>query len=253
DARLSGPLASRIKRALRLVVPEGTYTYTSALVALNIAFYLAMLMRAHGGPSLDAFSKGISLPVLIRFGGIVPEALAQGQIWRLVTPVFLHGGLLHVLFNCLWLVSLGPLIEHHYGRGRFIVLYVASGVAGFALSAAGHWGSPVVSVGSSGSIFGLMAAAVVAGYVRRIPGSDELRGGNLVKWIVLACVLSFLPRVDYFAHLGGGVAGALLTFFYAPRTQVRRLPDRLWLLLEVLTVGVVIAAFAFAWAAGPRL
>jgi len=242
--RLLGAAATRASRLLRVLVPEGAYTYTSFFVVANVAFYLAMLMRSGGVASLG---QGIDARVIVRFGAWTVPLLARGELWRLVTPIFLHFGLLHLIFNCLWLLQLGPLVEEAYGRSRFLVIYLVTGVAGFATSVLWRWQAwqetPIPGGGASGVVFGLIGLALTAGYLRKSRAGAQFRGG-LVKWALYGLVFSLLPGVDLAAHLGGGAAGALLGLVLADRGSARRTPDRLWLGLELLGLLVLCGSFA---------
>ena len=93
-------------------------------------------------------------------------ALARGRWWTLLTAIYLHGGLLHIAFNMLWVNQLAPAVEEVYGRARLIVIFTAAGVLGFALS--GLLGAQF-TVGASGAVFGLLGAMVA--YARRRGGT----------------------------------------------------------------------------------
>lgn len=240
------PSLARIRagRILRLFVPAGSYTYTGVLVALNVAFYLALLMRSGGGPA--ALGQGIDPRVIHRFGACDSIAVAHGELWRLVTATFLHFNLLHLIFNGLALVQLGPLIEQLVGRQRYLPLYLASGVGGFAASAMGGWlAGPRLSAGASGVVFGLIGAGLVFGFVRRVAGSEGFREG-LAKWAFIGGIMSFLPGIDLLAHAGGALAGGAVALAIDPR----RPPHRAWTVAEGLAVLVILGSVAMAWWSG---
>ena len=253
---LDGPALTRTKRYLRHLLPEGSYSYTTIFVAANVALYLAMSLQSGGGPS--GLFSGPSGPVAVRFGAWWIPLIKAGQWWRLVTPIFLHFGLLHLLFNSLWLLQLGPVLERAFGRSRFLLLYLASGICGFVfsigyriLSGARDSG---IGGGASGVVFGLIAAALVLGYLRRAAGSAYFREG-LFKWALFGLVMSLLPGIDLAAHLGGAVAGALCGALLATEGEVRRwrAPARLWLLIELACLGVLVAAFVLTIVRSPVL
>lgn len=234
----------RAARILRLFVPAGSYQYTGVLVALNVAFYLALLMRSGGGPA--ALGQGIDPRVIHRFGACDSIAVAHGELWRLVTAMFLHFNLLHLIFNCIALVQLGPLIEQLVARRRYLPLYVASGIGGFVASAAGGWvAGPRLSAGASGVVFGLIAAGLVFGFVRRVGGSEGFREG-LAKWALIGGIMSFLPGIDLLAHAGGALAGGAVALAVNPH----RAPHRAWSAAEVLALAVILGSVAMAWAWG---
>ncbi len=152
---------------------------------------------------------------LERFGSWPVGIALLGEQWRLLSAMFLHVSLLHLLFNMYVLYLLGPQLERLFGHTRFLALYL---VAGFGGSVASYWFSDprTVSAGASGAIFGLMAALVVAGHALKADITQVLVliGINLVLGFVVG-------GIDWRAHLGGlvvgGVAAAILA--YAPRPQ----------------------------------
>lgn len=141
---------------------------------------------------------------LIRWG-MQPIAIAFGDQWfRLVSSIFLHSGLLHIGFNMYVLFLLGPPLERVLGHGRFLALFLVSGLGG---SVASYAFSPVrtLSVGASGAIFGLMAAWIV---VSRRMNADA---SQVIVLLLINVGLGFvLPGIDWRAHLGGAVTGALV-------------------------------------------
>ena len=153
---------------------------------------------------------------LQQYGASMPWPYMHGEWWRLVTAGFLHGGILHILMNSWVLFDLGAEVEALYGTSRLIVFYFVSTVTGFLMSSMlGH--SP--SVGSSAGIFGLIGAMLAFGF------TDKSSLGAQVKalygrWVIYALVLSFIPGVDYYAHIGG-LAGGFLTGFLASTPRAR--------------------------------
>jgi membrane associated rhomboid family serine protease len=146
--------------------------------------------------------------------GMWPVGIAaDGQWWRLVTAAFLHGSILHIAFNMYVLYALGPSLERILGHSRYVILYVLAalggGVASYAFSDV-----RTVSVGASGAIFGLMGALVVAGRRLRYDMTQVL------VLLGINFVIGFIsPGVDWRAHLGGLVTGAVVAaiMVFAPR------------------------------------
>ncbi len=164
--------------------------------------------------------------------GMQPLAIALGDQWfRLVSAIFLHGGWLHLGFNLYVLYVLGPPLERVLGHGRFLVLYLLSGLGG---SVASYWFSPLrtLSVGASGAIFGLMAAMIVVGkrLDRDVSQVMVLLGINVVLGFVMA-------GVDWRAHLGGAVTGAVVAL--ALTTGRRQLTQQV--IVSVLVAGALVA------------
>ncbi len=172
------------------------------------AVYFAMSWIA-GGPE--------NIAVVLAFGANYGPLVADGDLWRLVTSIFLHGGLLHLLLNAYALFFLGRNLEAFYGAWSLFVLFLGSGVAGSIASAAL---SHNISVGASGGIFGLLGASLVFAFRHRglLPKRVvTIMGTALVPWVVLNLVTGyFLPVVDIHAHWGGLVGGALLAFVIPP-------------------------------------
>jgi len=150
------------------------------------------------------------------------DALATGEWWRLVSPVLVHGSLIHLLFNMYFLYLVGPLVEQLYGSVRFVVLYVLTAAAGSAASFL--LGGPYPSVGASGAIFGLCGVLLAVSLVHR-PVLDR-RGRAIMSQIgalvVINLVIGFgfgallsVP-IDNAAHVGGLLAGLWLGFVVPP-------------------------------------
>ena len=128
-------------------------------------------------------------------------AWQEGWWWTLLTAIYLHGGLLHIFFNLLWVRNLGPTVTDVFGPGRAFVIFSVSGAVGFVVSnvATGH-----PTVGASGSIFGLLAALIVYG---RRTGASMLTA-QLYQWAAIMFVMGFLmSSVNNWAHAGGFAGG----------------------------------------------
>lgn len=182
---------------------------TFGLIGLTSLVFLLQL----GSQSLLGYDLVLAL------GAKVNSLIAQGQIWRLVTPVFIHAGLTHFFINMYSLYAIGPAVERFFGRLRILGLYLLSGVAGVLLSLAF---SPNASVGASGAIFGLLGALGALLYRNRMVfgemGRRQLQQIVLVALFNLALGLS--PGIDNWGHLGGLLYGAGLAWFAGPLLQV---------------------------------
>ena len=173
---------------------------TYALIAINIVVFLLQ------------FSVG--LDESSREYGMWPAGIAiEGSYWSLMTSAFMHASPLHIAFNMYILYVMGATLERIFGRTRFISLYLLAALGG---SVASYWFSDVrtVSVGASGAVFGLMGAFIVAGRRLRFDITQVL--------ILLGINLAFGfigEGVDWRAHLGGMVVGAIVAaiFVFAPR------------------------------------
>lgn len=162
-------------------------------------------------------------PEMLMAGAKVNSAIAAGEYYRLVSPMFLHGSITHLMVNSFSLHSTGPSVESWFGKKRFLSLYLASGVAGNLLSYAF---TPTPSVGASGAIFGLVGATVVIlGRHRKMLGPRAKRGLQSLAYIVLMNFgMGMTPgsRVDNFGHLGGLLGGIAFSYLAGPRLVARR-------------------------------
>jgi rhomboid protease GluP len=179
---------------------------TSGLLALNLAVFGGMLAY---GAGLWHSPNGVQLAWGANFG----PATQDGQWWRLFTALFVHFGIVHLALNMWALWDVGRLVERLYGRLRFTLLYLGSGIVGNLLSLAVQ-GNQAVSGGASGAIFSLYGALLVFLWRER----RQVERGEF-RWLFgAASVFTFLilgmglvvPGIDNAAHAGGLVAGALL-------------------------------------------
>jgi rhomboid protease GluP len=229
-----GPLA-RLFRA---------WSFTNAVTAICIALYVVSLLldplaalRPRG--LFDAFAPtNRALDALGMTGSI---AWTDGRWWTLVTAIYLHGGLLHILFNVLWIRQLGPAVQELYGPARLAVMFTVSGVTGFIAS--NSIGVPF-TIGASGSIFGLLGALVAFGRKRGgVFGRVVLR--QYGQWALVLFVLGFFMQgVNNWAHAGGFAGGFLsgLALSLAERRRETGLDKLLAATAVALTaVGFVLA------------
>ena len=180
-----------------------------------IMFVLSLVM------SRDGTSIGLSpsMPALMVLGasGSVP-VFTYGWWWTVLTAAWLHGGVIHIFFNVLWIRQLGPAIADIYGAGRMILIYTIAGVCGFALSSVlgllpiPFFGAPV-TVGASAPIFGFLGALVHYG---SRSGSTSARQMGLQYALIMGVMGFVLRGVDNAAHLGGFVGGYLASLMMDP-------------------------------------
>jgi len=223
---------------------------TTALIAINVAVYLAEL--AAGGTISGTGNWIFNHGALFAAGAYVPGGVgtlpahavapgfhlvgvAHGEWWRMVTAAFLHYGPFHLAINMYSLFFAGTLLEHVIGRWRFVLLYLGSGVAG---SAGAIWLSPNnVTVGASGAIFGILGALFVLERRRHIATGGQV-GGLIVLNLVFTFVLSSFISVG--GHVGGLIGGVAL----------------MWLLLQyrrsaaysiAATLAIVVVSLAIAY------
>ncbi len=187
---------------------------TSVLLALMGAGYVLEVVSGGAGSLLG----GPNVLDLIRLGaavGIAPlpdgsiVGIATGQEWRMLTAVFLHGGILHLLMNAYALWIFGPVFEREIGRVKFLMVFLTTGVFASAASYAFASEPTQVSVGASGAIFGVVGAFVAYNYRHRELAVAAARLRGLVPFLILNVIFAFSLNslIDWRAHLGGFVAG----------------------------------------------
>jgi rhomboid protease GluP len=187
-----------------------------------------------------------SREAIIAMGALARERVAAGEYWRLLTAPWLHGGVEHLVGNGIALFILGMVSEAAFGRAQFVVLYVLSGLAGSVVSLAVTVGP---SVGASGAIFGLQAAAIVLFRVHRdrLLVRDRRVGFVLIVWAIYSIAGGLMdPLIDNGAHIGGALGGALIARRLHPVVLSPLPPERaaavrrwLWLVAALLAVAVV--------------
>ena len=188
--------------ALRMIVGARVDLIVLVVGTCVTLYAVALLLQPDaifsGAGFLSLLSPGRrALYQLGMTGGV---AWQLGWWWTLLTAIYLHGGLLHIFFNVMWIRNLGPAATEAFGPARTFVLFNVSGAAGFLIS---NVMSGVTTIGASGAIFGLLAALIVYGRKR---GSSVLTQ-QLWQWAIILGIFGFiLPGVNNWAH-GGGFAG----------------------------------------------
>lgn len=215
-----------------------------ALLGLNAVFFVLTSGGGlgFGGNLSELFQKLALTPsyhlVLVDGAATVQEGVAQGGYYRLLTSTFLHFGVIHIALNMYALYLVGPELERALGRLRFAVLYLLSGLGGAALSYA-LGPENEIAAGASGAVFGLFAAFWV---LERRRGRDA---SGVTVMIGLNLVISFtVPNIDWRGHIGGLVAGALVTaaMVYAPEGKQRAAVQALGSVVVAVLVVAVVAA-----------
>jgi membrane associated rhomboid family serine protease len=171
----------------------------------------------------------------LRFA-MIPARIQHGQRYRLITAAFLHANSEHILFNMITLLVIGSPVEALVGRARFVAIYLIAGIGGSVCS---YLLSPadIEGIGASGAIFGLFGAYAVL--ARRHRFDTRL----VLILIVIELVISFAdPGVDWRAHLGGLVVGAVVTWGFNLASRGTALHRRAG---EVLVAGAVLAVLTF--------
>ena len=212
-ASLTFSLAAASKSLGRLMPATSPATY--AILGLSVVIYVVSLLvtiRMSGslpvGGGLFGLLGlgGVNGDVLQRLGASLPYPVDIAQPWRLVTAVFLHASVLHIVFNMWVLMDLGPQIEELYGSARFLFMYVVCGIGGYILSSA-FWH---FSVGGSGAIVGLIGVMLALTTGRQSIGMRMLRS-QLIRWLIYLAIWGLVvPGIDNYAHAGGLATGFIL-------------------------------------------
>ena len=221
----------------------GGLDFAALVTVVAITAYIASLAldpRAALAPSgvFDLFAPGGRALIALGMAGAVPWQ--AGHWWTVLTAIYLHGSLLHILFNLLWIRQLLPGVEEVYGQARTIVIFTLSGAAGFLLSNAA--GNPF-TLGASGAVFGVLGAMVWYGRRRGgLFGAAVLR--QYGSWALILFVVGLLPgmRVDNWGHAGGFLGGVLVALLLGAGDQH---PERgIHRVLAAACLAVTAAAFA---------
>jgi rhomboid protease GluP len=219
---------------------------TQAIFGANVAVFIAMTLAIGGAMLSDPPGQA-----LVAWGANFGPMTVGGQWWRLLTCLFLHGGLLHIAFNmwCLW--DLGRLAESVYGHWTFAVVYLLCGLSASIGSVL--WNPVVLSVGASGAIFGIAGALIASFYLGEFSLPKAAVSGMLRSVVVFVGYNLFfgavIARTDNAAHIGGLVMGLLLGALIA---KVAPQQDAFFQRIAVLLVGAVLVAGGVLWLARSR-
>ena len=178
---------------------EKIFSSKKPIITYGILFICIFMFLASG--------YGLSSDMLLKYGANYGMLVKNGQVFRLVTYMFLHIGFLHIILNMCSLYVVGPMVENFFGKWKYLVIYMFSGISGGLLSIGMNGDIP--SAGASGAIFGLFGALLYFGY--------NYRGyvGNIIKSQVSSIVIYnllmgfFIPGIDIWCHVGGLIGGLL--------------------------------------------
>jgi membrane associated rhomboid family serine protease len=223
---------------------------TWALLGANVGVF-ALMMSYTGGDYMA--STPAYHDALANFGAKVNPLINAGEYWRLLTPIFIHIGIIHLLINMYSLYVVGQQVERLYGGARTLIFYLLTGVAGVVASYAYSPGA--ISAGASGAIFGLVGVLFSFGirYRSELPGVFRRAfGAGVLPTILLNLWIGYtIPGIDNAAHIGGLVAGAVLALVVPYQRPGERRAPVVWRVLGTLGVIVAVACFGMA-AASPK-
>ncbi len=211
DMPFSPPPQAEVRVNFPQIKPWATYS----LLIITIAVY--------GLQILTELLYDVDL--MAAFGMKVNSAIMAGQFWRFITPVFLHGSILHIGFNMYALYILGPNLERFFGNWQFLVLYLVSGFGGVVFS---FVLTENPSLGASTAVFGLLGAQGVFAYNnQRVFGLQARKAINsIIRIAAINFLIGLMPGIDNWAHMGGLLAGLSITYYGGPVFILTgRLPD----------------------------
>jgi rhomboid protease GluP len=248
------PLAAR-PRTARTAGASAAPLAGRILLTANCAVYVLMVAVAGFGSGSGGGAGGLlgiggfDTAILVRFGlGRPGLIIGEGEYFRLLTPIFIHAGILHLLFNCMALVQVAGIIEGEYGARKTWIAYAFSGLVG---GLASNFLRPILSgqaigyVGASGAIFGLIGLALVHGWMR---GGEYGRALSraMLQWSLTILAIGWLAGFDNYAHAGGLVGGALFAAIIPSGRPQGRAASLLWTGLTVAAIAAFILAFFVA-------
>ena len=204
-------------------LPSHNVWLTNVILALNIILFVLLSIFSSNG-IINAVLNGASIDTLIFFGAKYNDFIVRGQYWRLLTPIFLHIGIVHLLFNEYALAIFGREVENLFGTVRFAAIYLLTGMFG---SLASLTFTIAVSAGASGAIFGIIGA-MMAFLLRNREMLGE-RGRQHFRTLLIMIGLNLflgvtVPGIDNFGHMGGLFSGIILGAILSPTYMIRQIP-----------------------------
>lgn len=242
------PAVARPQPSLRQRI--GRFPATYGLIGATLVVFLLQL----------ASTQLLGVDVVLALGAKINDAIAAGEVWRLITPVFIHIGLLHFFVNMYSLYAIGPAVERFFGSQRMLILYLLSGFGGVVMSMA-FSASP--SVGASGAIFGLLGALGTFLFIHRhtFGRAATFQFRQIVIVALLNLGLGLVPGIDNWGHVGGLITGSGLTAALGPslepvwgvETQPRLTDRRPWRTTwpRAVTALVILSALALVATRSP--
>jgi len=202
----SGP-RSFVKPSFRTLFARFPVTYS--LIGFTVLIYIAQEVSVLllGGD------------IVIIYGAKINEAIYDGELWRFISPIFVHAGIWHIFVNMYSLYSIGPIIEGFFKSPRMLVVYIFSGITSVIFSLGF---TPNPSVGASGAIFGLLGSLGTFLFLHKDSLGDT--GKSYLRRIVIIALLNLglglAPNIDNWGHLGGLLAGSALAWLIGPRFEL---------------------------------
>lgn len=220
--------ASKIEKVFKDKGPYITYV----LMGINVLLYLVPILLGYYDYIISKFC-------------VHGPSIRGGEYYRLITGMFLHGSIMHLFFNTYALYVIGSQIENYFGRIKYLIIYLFSGMMGALFSMI--FNGSILSIGASGAIFGLMGALLYFGYHYRVYLGNVLKT-QLIPLIVFNLVLGFiLTGVDNFAHIGGLIGGILIAKTLGVKEKSTTFDKVNGLIITLIFTGVILyMAFVYS-------
>ncbi len=225
-------------------------SFVKPIIIINVAlFIISFIVPAFirtpvpSGRDLMGILPSPSYVSLNLLGWADIRLIFAGNWWVLVTAIFLHGGVLHILFNMMWVRDLGPQTEYLFGPHKMLIIFILSGIAGnlvavftpfLANSLLGTRLAMLPVIGASGAVFGLMGAIIAYGKRR-----GGIFGRQLVRqmgmWAAILIVMGFLMTgISNAAHIGGFISGFIIGLILNPGQSRANRPASLWIAMIII-------------------
>lgn len=218
ESEVTSKLAEDNKDILDGPVSSTDVSYNSYLINTLAAINIAVFLFELASPVKSSDAGILSLPLL--FGAKINELILNGEWWRLITPMFLHSGLLHIAFSSWALLTFGPLVDTAYGSFAFCMIYFLGGVCGNLMS---FFHTPDATVGGTGPVLAIIGSWIIYLFQNREALGEEM-ADNLIQKVAVASVLSvalsYLTPIDDWTHLGAACAGLIFGVFICPVVPV---------------------------------
>ncbi len=202
---------------------------TYALIILNVLIYIIGMFVGQDN-------------MIYKFG-LHPELVKAGEYYRLFTCMFLHGGIIHLLFNMYALYIIGIQVENFFNKWKYSIIYLVSGVVGglFSMIFTKTW-----SVGASGAIFGLMGALLYFGYTHRVYLGTVIKS-QIIPVIVINLIIGFAsPGIDNAAHIGGLIGGIIGSMALGVKDKKDTVDQVNGIIITTILIGFLIYVAFFA-------
>jgi rhomboid protease GluP len=233
------PQPAPAPQPVRVALPQSAPYVTYSIIGITVFVYILQL----------ASQALVQADLPIAFFAKANDLIRQGQLWRLLTPALVHGSVMHIAFNMYALLSFGTGLERHFGRGRFLLLYILGAFTG---NVASFLFSNGYSVGASTAIFGLLGAEAVFLIQNREVFAGRFRSaiGNIIFIAAINLfIIGSLPGIDNWGHIGGLLGGLIFTSFAGPLWEIEGMQPAYHLVdrrpAREVIIGAAVVVFIF--------